>query len=393
MAHRIETDAIRTGHRRTQEGEHSEPIFATSSFVFKSAAQAAARFSNQEPGNIYGRFTNPTVQTFERRLAKMEGAESCVATASGMGAISAVLFGLLQQGDQVLAADTLFGSTATLLEKYVRPFGVAVDFIPTTDLTAWAGAISDKTKLLIVESPTNPTTQLVDIRALAEIAHRHGALLVVDNAFCTPVLQRPIEMGADIVVHTATKYIDGQGRCLGGAVLGAAEILDDRIFGFLRSGGICMSPFNAWVFLKGLETLPLRMRAHCESAGVLANWLGQQPQVQAIYYPGLATHPQHALAQSQQSGFGGIVSFDMQGGQPAAWALIDSLKLCSITGNLGDTKSTITHPATTTHGRWSPEQRQAAGIGDQLVRISVGLEHIDDIIDDLSCALANIPTP
>ena len=382
-----ETLAIRAGHERTPEGEHSEPIFTTSSFVFENAAQAAARFGGDEAGNIYSRFTNPTVRIFQERLAAMEGGESCVATSSGMAAITAVLMSLLSHGDHIVAAEGMFGTTTTLLNKYIKPFGVDVDFVPVSDLDGWARKIKPGTRLLLLETPTNPLTELVDIRALADIAHDAGALLVVDNCFCTPVLQKPLELGADIVIHSATKYLDGQGRCVGGAVVGDAETVGEKVFGFLRSGGSTMSPFNAWVFLKGLETLHLRMRGHCESAQAIAEWLQDQPAVTRVYYPGLSDHPQHALAKQQQSGFGGIVSFEVDGGREAAWRVIDSTRMLSITANLGDTKSTITHPATTTHGRLTDAERAAAGIGENLIRLSVGLENVDDIKRDLATGL------
>lgn len=379
----IETLAIRAGHQRTPEGEHSEPIFTTSSFVFDNAAQAAARFSGEQAGNIYSRFTNPTVDIFQRRLAAMEGGDACVATASGMAAITATCMSLLSQGDHIIAANGMFGTTTTLLNKYIKPFGVGVDFVPLGDLSAWQRKVTSKTRLFILETPTNPLTELVDIKALADIAHNAGTLLVVDNCFCTPVLQKPLSLGADIVIHTATKYLDGQGRCVGGAVVGDSETVGEKIFGFLRIGGSSMSPFNAWVFLKGLETLHLRMRAHCESAGLIAKWLCQQPSVTRVYYPGLSEHPQHALACRQQSGFGGVVSFEVEGGRQGAWHVIDSTRMLSITANLGDTKTTITHPATTTHSRLSDAERDAAGIREDLIRLSIGLENIEDIKYDL----------
>ena len=385
----FETRAIRAGIERSAQGEHAEAIYATSSFVFESAEEAAARFSGERPGNIYSRFTNPTVRMFERRLAALEGGESCVATSSGMSAILSVCMALLRQGDQVVAAQGLFGTTTSLLNQYLTRFGVAVRFVPATDYAAWAEAIeAGRTRLLIVETPTNPLTEVVDIQKLAAMAHAADARLIVDNCFCTPALQRPLALGADIVIHSATKYLDGQGRCMGGAVVGDAETVGRDIFGFLRTAGPTLSPFNAWVFLKGLETLALRMRAHSENALVLARWLQQQPGVARVHYPGLPDHPQHRLAAAQQSDFGGIVSFSLSGGQAAAWRLIDATRLISITANLGDTKTTITHPATTTHGRLSPEDRHAAGIGDGLLRLSVGLESVDDLMQDLGRTLA-----
>jgi O-succinylhomoserine sulfhydrylase len=382
------TRAIRVGHRRTQEGEHAEPIFATSSFVFGSAAEAAARFAGEADGNIYSRFTNPTVRTFERRLAALEGGDACVATASGMSAILAVCMGLLKSGEHMVASRSLFGSTTMLFNKYLPRFGIDVGYVDLTDLGAWEAAIRPETRVLFVETPSNPLTELGDIRRLAELAHDRGCLLAVDNCFCTPALQRPLELGADLVVHSATKYLDGQGRCLGGAVVGDAKTVGEEVYGVLRTAGPTMSPFNAWVFLKGLETLQLRMDAHSAAALELARWLERQPGVQRVYYPGLASHPQHALATRQQRSGGGIVSFEVAGGQAAAWSLIDATRMLSITANLGDTKTTITHPATTTHGRLSPEERANAGIADGLVRVAVGLESLADIQADLSRGLA-----
>jgi len=380
----FETRAVRTGQHRTPEGEHAEPIYPTSSYVFESAAQAAARFGGSEPGNIYSRFTNPTVRTFEERLASLEGGERCVAFASGMSAILATGMSLLKSGDHVVASKAIFGTTTILFQNYLGRFGVETTFVPLTDYGAWEKAIRPNTKLLFLETPSNPLTEIADIPRLAKMARQAGALLVVDNCFCTPAQQLPLKLGADLVIHSATKYLDGQGRCVGGAVVGDAERVGKDVFGFLRTCGPTLSPFNAWVFLKGLETLSLRMKAHSANALALAQWLEQQPQVQRVYYPGLASHPQHELAKRQQSGFGGIVSFELKGGKDAAWKLIDSTQLISITANLGDTKSTITHPATTTHGRLTPEQRAEAGISDGLIRISVGLEDVNDLKRDLS---------
>jgi O-succinylhomoserine sulfhydrylase len=383
----FETLAIRTGHVRTNEGEHSEAIFPTSSFVFRSAAEAAARFGGSEPGNIYARFTNPTVRYFEDRLAALEGGEACVATSTGMSAILAVMLGLLKAGDHVVCSRAVFGTTTLLLQNIVGKFGVAFSFVDLTDMAGWEAALQPNTRLLFVETPANPLTEIVDIRELADLAHRNGSLLVVDNCFCTPALQRPLELGADIVVHSATKYLDGQGRALGGAVVGDKQRVGKEVYGVLRNGGVSMSPFNAWIFLKGLETLSLRMRAHCDNALQLAQWLEAHPAIERVHYPGLASHPQHALARRQQSGFGGIVSFIVNGGQDAAWQVIDATQMLSITANLGDTKTTITHPATTTHGRLTPEQKVRAGIADGLVRVSVGLESIRDIQRDLARGL------
>ncbi len=383
----LATIAIRAGHRRTAEGEHSEPIFPTSSFVFASAAEAAARFAGDQPGNIYSRFTNPTVRIFEERLAAMEGGDCAVATASGMAAIMAVCLGLLEAGDHIVSSRSIFGTTTILFNRYMQRFGVAIRYVPLDDLDAWERAITPATRLLFVETPSNPLTGLGDIRALADLAHAHGCLLVVDNAFCTPALQRPLDLGADIVVHSATKYLDGQGRCMGGAVVGDDKRVGEDVYGVLRTTGPSLSPFNAWVFLKGLETLDLRMRAHCRNAARLAAWLEARPEVEKVFYPGLESHPQHALAQAQQRGFGGILSFIVKGGQASAWRVIDATRMLSITANLGDVKTTITHPATTTHGRLSDEDKAEAGIAAGLIRVAVGLESIDDIQADLARGL------
>ena len=381
------TLAIRSGHHRTPEGEHGEPIFPTSSFVFSNAAEAAARFSGDEPGNIYSRFTNPTVRNFEQRLAALEGGESCVATASGMSAILATCMGLLQAGDHIVSSRSLFGTTAILFNKYLARFGVETSFVDLNDISSWEAAIRPETKLLFLETPSNPLTEVADIARLSELAHAHQAWLVVDNCFCTPALQRPLSLGADIVLHSATKYLDGQGRCVGGAVVGSQELVGEEVFGVLRTAGPTMSPFNAWVFLKGLETLDLRMQAHSRNAQQLAEWLEQHPRVERVYFPGLPSHPQHALAMEQQSAPGSIVAFDVKGGQTAAWTVIDATRMLSITANLGDTKTTITHPATTTHGRLAPEERNRIGIGNGLVRIAVGLEDLGDIKRDLARGL------
>ncbi|MEL0586714.1 MAG: O-succinylhomoserine sulfhydrylase [Candidatus Thiodiazotropha sp. (ex. Lucinoma kazani)] len=377
------TQAIRVGHHRTPEGEHGEPIFPTSSFVFSSAAEAAARFSGDEPGNIYARFTNPTVRNFEERLAALEGGERCVATASGMSAIMATCIGLLQSGDHIVSSRSVFGTTTILFNKYLSRFGIETSFVDLTDLAAWEAAIRSETKLLFVETPSNPLTDVADIAKLSELAHTHDCLLVVDNCLCTPALQRPLSLGADIVIHSATKYLDGQGRCIGGAVVGSHEVVGEAVFGVLRTTGPTMSPFNAWVFLKGLETLDLRMQAHSRNAQQLAEWLEQHPKVERVHFPGLTSHPQHLLAMNQQSAPGSIVSFSVKGGQLAAWTLVDATRMLSITANLGDTKTTITHPATTTHGRLTPEELSRSGIGSGLLRIAVGLESIEDIQTDL----------
>ncbi|MCW8906905.1 MAG: O-succinylhomoserine sulfhydrylase [Sedimenticola sp.] len=383
----LATRAIRTGHHRTAEGEHSEPIYPTSSFVFRNAAEAAARFGGDEPGNIYSRFTNPTVSAFEERLAAMEGGDACVATASGMSAILSTCMALLQSGDHIVSSRSIFGTTNVLFNKYLQRMGIETSFVPLDDVSAWEAAIRPQTRILYAETPSNPITEIGDIRALADLAHSRGLLLVVDNCFCTPALQQPLALGADIVIHSATKYLDGQGRCVGGAVVGDAKLVGEEVFGFLRSAGPTMSPFNAWVFLKGLETLKLRMEAHSASALELARWLEQQPLVERVHYPGLSSHPQHDLAASQQRAGGGIVSFVVKGGREQAWRLIDATRMLSITANLGDTKTTITHPASTTHGRLSDEEKEASGIVEGLIRLAVGLEDLDDIKRDLTPGL------
>ena len=379
----LATRGVRCGQRRTAEGEHSEPIFPTSSFVFDSAAQAAARFAGREPGNVYSRFTNPTVRTFEERLAAMEGGARCVATASGMAAILSTCLGLLRAGDHIVSANGIFGTTSLLFGNYLSRFGIETSFVPLTDLGAWERALRRDTRLLFLETPSNPLSEVADIAALADLAHAHDCLLVVDNTVCTPALQQPLALGADVVVLSATKYLDGQGRCIGGAVVGGEEVVGEQVYGFLRTAGPTLSPFNAWVFLKGLETLQVRMEAHCERALRIARWLETQPGVRRVYYSGLPHHPQHALAARQQRGFGGLLAFELEGGQDAAWRFIDGTRFISITANLGDAKTMITHPATTTHGRLSPEAREAAGIRDGLVRLAVGLEDVEDIIGDL----------
>lgn len=378
------TQAVRAGQERTHEQEHSEAMFLTSSFVFSSAAEAAARFSGDQPGNIYSRFTNPTVRTFEQRLARLEGAECCVATASGMAAILSTCLGLLKTGDHIVSSRSIFGTTTVLFTNILSKFGIETTFVDLSDLGAWEKALQKNTRLLFLETPSNPLTEMVDIKALAALSRANDCLLAVDNCLSTPALQQPIKLGADIVIHSATKYLDGQGRCMGGAVLGTEEIVGGGVYGFLRSAGPTMSAFNAWVFLKGLETLEIRMKAHSQNALQLAQWLEQQPQVAKVYYPGLESHPQHELAKSQQSDFGGLLSFELKGGKEAGWTLIDATQICSITANLGDTKTTITHPATTTHGRLTPEQREESGIADGLIRVAVGLEDLDDLKRDLS---------
>ena len=377
-----ETLAVHAGTVRSQFGEHSEALFLTSSFVFENAAQAAARFIGEQPGNIYSRFTNPTVTMFEDRLAAMEGAEQCVATASGMSAILACVMGLMKAGDHVVASRSLFGATVNLFNNIIKKFGVETTYVSATDVAEWKAAVRPNTRLFFLETPSNPLTEISDIAAIAAIAKGCGALLAVDNCFCTPILQRPLQLGADIVIHSATKYIDGQGRVLGGAVLGSKKNMEN-VYGFLRTAGPTMSPFNAWVFLKGMETLKIRMDAHSSNALALARWLETQPNVARVLYPGLPSHPQHKLAMKQQKTGGGIVSFEVKGGKAVAWRVIDNTKLLSITANLGDTKTTITHPASTTHARIAPEARAAAGITDGLIRIAVGLEAVVDIQNDL----------
>jgi O-succinylhomoserine sulfhydrylase len=383
----IETLAVRAGTVRSQFNEHSEAMFLTSSFVFGSAAEAAARFKGEQPGPIYARFSNPTVSMMEERLAALEGAERCVAFASGMASILATVMGLMKAGEHVVASRSIFGSTVQLFSNILGRFGIETTYVSPTDPSEWRAAVKPNTKLFFVESPSNPLTEVSDIRALADIAHEAGAWLAVDNCFCSPALQQPLKLGADIVIHSATKYLDGQGRVLGGAVLGSQALMEG-VFTFLRTAGPTLSAFNAWVILKGMETLSIRMDAHSRNALALAQWLEAQPQVARVLYPGLPSHPQHALAMAQQKTGGGIVAFELKGGKEAAWKLIDATRMLSITANLGDTKTTITHPASTTHSRMTAEQRDAAGISDGLVRIAAGLESVADIQADLARGLA-----
>lgn len=383
----LETLAVRAGIERSQFNEHSEALYLTSSFVFESAAQAAARFSGEEEGNVYARFTNPTVTAMQTRLAALEGAEACVATASGMAAIMSTVMALMQAGDHIIASRGLFGATQQLFGNILSKFGIETTFVPATDLAAYRAAVTPKTRLFFVESPSNPLTELVDIAAVAAIAHEAGAVLAVDNCFCSPALQQPLKLGADLVIHSATKYLDGQGRVLGGAVCGGKKLIDE-VFKFLRTAGPCISPFNAWIILKGLETLRIRMAAQSASALELATWLEAQLQVARVHYPGLPSHPQHALALRQQSSGGAIVSFEVKGGREEAWKVVDATRVVSITANLGDTKTTLTHPASTTHGRISPEAREASGIHESLLRVAVGLESIADLKADLARGLA-----
>ncbi|MBK1679384.1 O-succinylhomoserine sulfhydrylase [Rhodocyclus tenuis] len=384
-----QTLAVRAGQVRSQFNEHAEALYLTSSFVFENAAQAAARFSGEEAGNVYSRFTNPTVSVFQERLAALEGAEACVATASGMSAILSLVMALCSKGDHIVASSGVFGATQQLLGGIMPRFGIDSSFVGQSELAEWAAAIRPETKLLFVETPSNPLTAIADIAALAELAHAHGALLVVDNCFCTPILQQPLMLGADLVVHSATKYLDGQGRVLGGAVVGPKALVDE-VYKFLRTAGPSLSPFNAWVLQKGLETLAIRMQAQSAGALELARWLEAQPRVERVYYPGLPSHPQHELAMRQQRSGGAVVSFEVCGGRSEAWTVVDHCRLLSITANLGDVKTTLTHPATTTHGRLSAEQRAAAGIGEGLLRVAVGLEAVVDLQNDLARGLALI---
>jgi len=383
-----ETLAIRSGELRTDEGAHGEPIFTTSSFVFGSAEEAAARFAGEIPGNIYSRFTNPTVRSFEQKLAALENGDRAVAMASGMAAIMSTFMALLQTGDHIVSSRAIFGSTHMLYEKYLKKFGISTTMVDMADLQQWEEAIQSNTKIFFLETPSNPLCELGDIKAIAQLAKAHGVILVVDNCFCTPILQRPLTLGADIVVHSATKFLDGQGRTVGGAVVGSNTLMEE-VYGVLRTCGPAMSPFNAWVALKGLETLSVRMRAHCANAQALATWLESLPTVERVHYAGLSSHPQHALAKAQQSDFGAVLSFVVKGGREKAWQVINSCQVMSISANLGDVKSIITHPATTTHGRLTPEAKAAAGIEEGLLRISVGLEHIDDLKADLAQQLTD----
>jgi O-succinylhomoserine sulfhydrylase len=378
-----ETLAVRAGIDRSHHGEHTEALFLTSSFVFPNAHEAAERFQGRSPGNIYSRFTNPTVTAFEERLAAMEGAEMCVATASGMAAILSMCLGMLKSGDHIVSSGSIFGSTVNLFAKWLTRYGIETSFVAGGDPAAWRAAMRPSTRLVYLDTPSNPLTEVFEIAALAKVAHDGGALIAVDNCFCTPALQKPLDLGADLIIHSATKYLDGQGRVLGGAVLGARALLQDTVYQFLRTAGPSMSAFNAWLVLKGLETLKVRVDAQSAGALQVARWLESHPAVERVWYPGLPSHPQHALAMRQQRLGGAIVSFEVKGGREAAWRVIDSTQVCSITANLGDTKTTITHPATTTHGRISAEERAAAGITEGLIRLAVGLEAPEDLQDDL----------
>jgi O-succinylhomoserine sulfhydrylase len=383
---KFNTKAIREGYRNTQEQEHSEAIFLTSSFIFDSAEQAEKRFSNEEPGNIYARFTNPTVDAFEKKLASLENGDACVATSSGMAAIFATIMSLLKSGDHLVASRNMFGTSIVLLNNIVSKFNIDISFVDHGNLDEWKDSIKSNTKLFLLETPSNPLGRLVDLKALCNIAKNTGILVAVDNAILTPALQNPISLGADIVIHSATKYIDGQGRCLAGAVIGSRDIIN-HVHSFVRATGPSLSAFNAWIVYKGLETLNLRMKAHCENAMKLASWLETQKNINKVYYLGLESHPDHELAKKQQNGFGAIVSFEVNGGKDKAFNIINNTKMLSITANLGDAKSTITHPATTTHGRLSHEEKKRSGITENLIRISVGLESIEDVIGDISLDL------
>ena len=387
---RLDTLAVREGLPPSAYGENSEALYLTSSFVHPDAATAARRFANEEEAFVYSRFSNPTVMMMERRLAALEGTSGCIGTSSGMAAITLVIMGLLKAGDHVVCSQSVFGSTIKLFQDFSK-FGVETTFVSQTDVAAWKAAMRPATKLLFAESPTNPLTEVCDIRALADVAHAGGALLAVDNCFCSPALQQPVKLGADLVIHSGTKYLDGQGRVIAGAVCGPAELIDSKLMPTMRSAGMSLSPFNAWVVLKGIETLSIRMKAQSERALELAQWLETQAAVERVYYPGLASHPQHALAMAQQSGCGGaVVSFIVKGGREGAFATIDATRICSITANLGDTKTTITHPASTSHGRLSETQRQAAGIVQGMVRVAMGLDDVQDIKQDLHAGLRRL---
>ena len=384
---KFDTLSVRAGHNRTQEGEHSEPLFLTSSFVFENAAEAASKFSGEQDGNVYSRYTNPTVNILEKRIAALEGAERAVATSSGMAAILSTCMALLKSGDHIICSRSVFGATTVLLEKYLLKFNIETTFVTLDDEKSWKAAMKSTTKLLYLETPSNPLCDIADIKAISKIAKDNNALLVVDNCFCTPALQQPLKLGADLIIHSATKYLDGQGRCLGGIVAGKETVISE-ILGFVRTAGPTMSPFNAWIFLKGLETLRIRMLAHSSNALDLALWLEKQPQVTKVFYTGLESHPGHTLASKQQSAFGGVLSFTVKGSRKEAWKVIDGTKLISLTANLGDTKTTIVHPATTTHGRLTEKQKIEAGITENLIRVAVGLEDVSDIKNDISNGLA-----
>ena len=388
---RLDTLAVREGLPPSPWGENSEALFLTSSFVHPDAATAAARFANEEEAFVYSRFSNPTVTMMERRLAALEGAQAAIGTASGMAAILLLILGTLKAGDHVVCSQSVFGSTIKLFQDFAR-FGIQTSFVPQADVDAWRAAVRRETRLLFAETPTNPLTEVCDIAALADIARRAGAQLCVDNCFCSPALQQPIKFGADIVMHSGTKFLDGQGRVIAGALCGTEALIGEKLVPVMRSAGMCLSPFNAWVVLKGLETLSIRVRAQSERALQIARWLEAQPQVERVYHPSLPSHPQHALAMAQQSGQGGaVVSFVVKGGRAGAFAVIDATRVCSITANLGDTKTTITHPSSTSHGRLSEEQRLSAGIVQGLIRLAVGLEDVEDLKGDLARGLGQLP--
>jgi O-succinylhomoserine sulfhydrylase len=386
--HQLSTKGVRAGTLRSEFQEHSEALYLTSSFVFKDAKQAAARFAGEDEGMVYTRYTNPTVAMFQDRLAALEGAESCVATASGMAAILTTALTHLRSGDHVVCSNAVFGATIQLFNNVLSRFGIETSYVSPTRPQEWQQAVKKNTRLFFLETPSNPLTEVSDIAALSKVAKSAGALLAVDNVFCTPILQRPLELGADLVIHSATKYLDGQGRVIAGAIAGSKKLVGEPMTVFLRNAGPTLSPFNAWVVLKGLETLEIRMLAQSAAALELARWLEKHPGVARVHYPGLESHPQHALAKRQQRAAGSVLSFEVKGGRDAAWRVIDSTNLVSITANLGDVKTTIIHPATTTHGRISPEARAAAGISDGLIRVAVGLEAITDLKDDLGRGLS-----
>ncbi len=381
------TLGVRAGGQRSDFQEHSEALVLTSSFVFKSAEEAAARFAGSEPGNIYSRFTNPTVTMFQERLAALEGAEACIATSTGMAAVATTAFGLLKAGDHIVSSRAVFGTVVALFNQILKRFGVETTWVDPTDLTAWKRAMRPNTRLLFLETPSNPLCEVCDIAALAEISKNANAILAVDNCFCSPALQRPALLGADLVIHSATKFLDGQGRVLGGAIAGRRDLVTGPLYAFVRTAGPALSPFNAWIYLKGMETLQLRVDAQSAAALEIARWLEAHPKVARVFYPGLKSHPQHALAMRQQSAGGALLSFEVKGGRDAAWKVINGVRMISITANFGDTKSTLCHPATTTHGRLSQAERDEAGISDGLVRLGVGLESVSDLKKDLAHGL------
>jgi O-succinylhomoserine sulfhydrylase len=383
-----DTLGVRAGGLRSDFQEHSEALALTTSFVYKSAAEAARKFANEEPGNIYSRFTNPTVTMFQSRLAALEGAEAAVATSTGMAAITTMALGLLKSGDHLVTHRGVFGTVVPLFDQILAKLGIATTWVDLPDVDAWRAAVRPNTRLLYAESPTNPVCEVADIAALADVAKKAKAVLAIDNAMASPAIQRPISMGADLVVHSATKYIDGQGRVLAGAIAGRADLVNGPLFNFVRTAGPAISPFNAWICLKGMETLRLRVKAHSENALAIARWLEAHPAVERVHYPALESHPQHALAMRQQNGAGGpVLSFVVKGGREAAWRVIDAVKMISITANFGDVKSTICHPASTTHFRLSPADREAAKISDGLIRLGVGLEDPSDVRADLERGL------